>query len=297
MRIAVLGDSIAFGLGLPVDETFPKLLEGSLRRNHEYARVMNLGLGGYNTYQQVATLDHVIRDVQPDHVVVAFCINDILAASPNMAYVETLAPYRPLLRLRVGQLLVRTLVQRDHENFVRKKNAPAVFLADHRHLMSEIRGDRVLDDLRVSLEQKLEGANGVHLAVRKYVSDPHLAHFRFALERLSDLSQRHEFRVVVLVVPYLGEGPTNRSVLGVVYAIVEHESLRVGFDLVSAREEFVERGLESLRLRPAEMIHPNRSGHAILAEVLFAHFRDLSGARGDHLQIRDASIPVGFSRY
>jgi lysophospholipase L1-like esterase len=296
VRIAVLGDSIAFGLGLPAEETFPRLLEGLLRRNHESARVMNLGLGGYNTYQQVATLESVIQVVQPHYVVVVFCVNDILAASPNMAYTEILAPYRPLLRLRVGQLLVRALLQQDHENFVRKKNDPAVFRADHEHLMSDIRDDLVLGDLRDSLEHLLGKSRGVNFAVRMYGSEPHLAHLRFALERLSGLARRHGFRVVLLEVPYLGEGPTDRALLDVVYAIVEHESIRVGLDHVSAREEFVKRGLESLRLRPAEVIHPNRLGHAILAQILSFHYRDISTRGRDGVQRSDASTSEGFKR-
>ena len=72
-RILVLGDSMVFGAGLPVEETIPSRLE-ELNPDTE---VINAGIFGYNLVQQVALLSEIGPAYRPDVVVAAFVHNDI----------------------------------------------------------------------------------------------------------------------------------------------------------------------------------------------------------------------------
>jgi len=84
-RILVLGDSIAAGLGvLDYDKTFPGMLEGLLRRRGFHSEVLSFAVSGYNTMQEVATLEERGLRYSPDLVLLAYSLNDIEQNNGNM---------------------------------------------------------------------------------------------------------------------------------------------------------------------------------------------------------------------
>jgi len=78
-RILVLGDSVTFGHGTRGDTTYPYLLEQRLREwKPEIAwQVWNLGVPGYATSQELAYLERVGAQYDPDLVIVGFYPNDL----------------------------------------------------------------------------------------------------------------------------------------------------------------------------------------------------------------------------
>jgi lysophospholipase L1-like esterase len=78
-RIVVLGDSVTFGHGTRSDTTYPYLLERQLREwQPEIAwQVWNLGVPGYATSQELAYLERVGAQYDPDLVIVGFYPNDL----------------------------------------------------------------------------------------------------------------------------------------------------------------------------------------------------------------------------
>lgn len=82
-RIVVIGDSVTLGWGIDAKDTFAKKLEQKLndyisRDSHIVSRVevINMGIGNYNTTQEV---HHFIRDglnYQPDMILVGYILND-----------------------------------------------------------------------------------------------------------------------------------------------------------------------------------------------------------------------------
>jgi hypothetical protein len=81
-RIVVLGDSFTFGEGVAEDETFSARLEGLLR-DHGSARddprrieVVNAGVAGYNTRDEVVYLKNRWVSLEPDLVLLVFYLND-----------------------------------------------------------------------------------------------------------------------------------------------------------------------------------------------------------------------------
>ena len=80
-RILVLGDSMTFGWGAPVDHTYPKVLEYQLNEQLSSAtgleyEVINAGVGNYNTDQEVAYFRQRGIKLEPDLVILGFYIND-----------------------------------------------------------------------------------------------------------------------------------------------------------------------------------------------------------------------------
>jgi len=76
-RVVVLGDSIAFGYGVPVERAFPQLIEQALAGSSPPIDVVNLAVSGYNPYTEAALLADVGLSYEPDLVLVEFCINDL----------------------------------------------------------------------------------------------------------------------------------------------------------------------------------------------------------------------------
>jgi lysophospholipase L1-like esterase len=82
-RIVALGDSITMGWGVAQDMTFPAQLERMLNakppkgfpQGQRY-EVLNLGVGNYNTVQEVMRLKNLGLAFNPDLVILGYFIND-----------------------------------------------------------------------------------------------------------------------------------------------------------------------------------------------------------------------------
>ncbi|HOW96191.1 MAG TPA: SGNH/GDSL hydrolase family protein [Kiritimatiellia bacterium] len=78
VRLVVLGDSLTMGLFVDrTDAVFTSVLEQSLAGRGKRVEVMNFGVSGYNTRQEVAMLIEKGLFYRPDVVVLAYCLNDV----------------------------------------------------------------------------------------------------------------------------------------------------------------------------------------------------------------------------
>jgi lysophospholipase L1-like esterase len=76
-RVAVLGDSIIWGHGLTLEDTFAKQLEQLLvEREERKVEVLNFGVSGYSTQQEVELYRVKASRFHPDLVIVGYCLND-----------------------------------------------------------------------------------------------------------------------------------------------------------------------------------------------------------------------------
>ena len=76
-RILVLGDSITKGLGVPERERIvTSVMKRRLDEAGVRAEVINFGVEGYNTQQEVEMLRQKGLAFRPDVVVLAYCLND-----------------------------------------------------------------------------------------------------------------------------------------------------------------------------------------------------------------------------
>ncbi|MHC5111915.1 MAG: SGNH/GDSL hydrolase family protein [Planctomycetota bacterium] len=83
-RIAFLGDSVTVGHGVQHHETYPLLFESFLRQIGLQAEVFNFSTPGWSTRQELIAYDRLVRKYKPDHVFLAFCLNDVAEMSNNM---------------------------------------------------------------------------------------------------------------------------------------------------------------------------------------------------------------------
>jgi hypothetical protein len=78
-RILLLGDSLTFGWGVPIDETYGRKLELLAQGPAgEVVETINCGVGSYNTRQQLAFLKRHGDRIAPDLVTLLFIKNDLV---------------------------------------------------------------------------------------------------------------------------------------------------------------------------------------------------------------------------
>jgi lysophospholipase L1-like esterase len=83
IRILLLGDSVTFGWGVPIEATFGRKLEGKLTSKlARPVRTVNTGTGSYNTVQELAALRTYADVIEPNLVVLLYVKNDIEPNDP-----------------------------------------------------------------------------------------------------------------------------------------------------------------------------------------------------------------------
>jgi hypothetical protein len=106
VRIAVLGDSFAEAMHVPMEQAFWSLLERKLEECNafpgKHVEVMNFGVSGYGTAQELMTLRQKVWDYSPDIVVLTFTnYNDIYDNSRALSKSQDV----PYFTYRNGELV------------------------------------------------------------------------------------------------------------------------------------------------------------------------------------------------
>ena len=80
-RILVLGDSYAFGFGVDDEDTISAQLERALRPDTPSLQVLNMGVPGYQSGQELKVLERDGMQFSPDVVVLVYYANDNVKAA------------------------------------------------------------------------------------------------------------------------------------------------------------------------------------------------------------------------
>ena len=260
-RVIVLGDSIAFGNSLLSKDTFSSQLQQRLNSAGQDVEILNFGVGGYDILQEVALLEIRGLKYHPNLVVVAYCLNDISIASTNLEQIEWRRSQRSLLYgSRLAQFVSTSIEKIRLKRWLSHMNQPEVF---HREYERQI--DPISDD-EVELLDLMKNAPK-YPSTTYYGDRDGVGRLRFSFRRLANSSRENGFRVVVMIVPLLvGDAGTYSH--RTAHRIVEMEARRAGFDTLDLTNAFMRAGMENLKSEFGDIIHPNRRGHAIMADLL-----------------------------
>lgn len=89
IRIICLGDSFTMGYGVDKSDTWPSQLENKLNSGNEKYEVMNLGISGIGSAEELTILKSMI-EYNPDIVILQFHSNDFINISEAYESVEEL---------------------------------------------------------------------------------------------------------------------------------------------------------------------------------------------------------------
>jgi lysophospholipase L1-like esterase len=236
-RIAALGDSVTAGLGVAdVRDIYPRILEKLLDGTGARVEVFNLGVGGYDTEQEVEALRVNVERLRPDIVSLGFSMNDFARVDGGI---------EERLRNREG-MRPHTVLEKvsaiTHSRFL--------FFVVHRLAALGI-GDETLQRTNSPFDRPAEPSGNVARG----------------LAELSSLQSRYGFRVIIFIIPAF-DRPFSEYRHGAIHDRVrrlaaQHQNL-VFVDLLEALAP-----LDALAPRlSSDGLHPNESGHAAIASAM-----------------------------
>lgn len=249
LRIAVLGDSIAFGFGVEREQAFPALLERRLAERFpgRPIEVLNFGVPGYDTAQEAALLEQVAAPFAPELVLITYFVNDV---EPEFDGTTEPAAVRWARRLGLSG------VDRGAEN--RGLERMTWFLRRHSRAAELALGQAFLALRRHGIESVLRANYARGSAGWEKV--------RRSLSRARDWCQSRGIELHLACFPYLPG-------LGRRYAWAEEEGRvlelgrELGLQAHDAGASYPAAPGPSIYVHPAD-VHPNAQAHAWFADWL-----------------------------
>ncbi|MFT7463625.1 MAG: lysophospholipase L1-like esterase [Pseudohongiellaceae bacterium] len=232
VRIAVLGDSVTFGVGVPARTTYASVLEQKLESGRESGarpfEVLNFGVSGYSSRDEALVLEHKALPLGPDLVVIGYVFND-----------PEIDPIQPL-----------------HAHF----HEPEWWQSSHLlRLLAKRSNRRAINDLGGGNYMRY-----LHHDPRKWGS------VLQAFDDIAALSA--DFPVVLVIFPSIpgsADADWTDYDFGDLHERVGVAARAAGFGVVDLAEAFSLHPPESLRVSATDG-HPSVSGHTLAAETLAA---------------------------
>ena len=262
-RILALGDSFTFALGVRHEDIWPQQLERILneRQAPQRFQVINAGVAGYNTRQELIYLLSEGYGWDPDLIIVAFFWNDLMGNEPPLPALDStprLAPGAAVLDEALDHALpawIRDRLRRSLVLYLAVTRAKLVW-----HLLHPP------GDLESGVQGAILGGDEAFL-------EPYWQATGARLLEIAQSARQHGVPVVLLVFPM--ENLIKRSDPGAAFV----GRLRriwepTGMPLVDVAPAFMEaRKRGDNPFQPYDL-HPDASGMTIAAELVYQALRE-----------------------
>ena len=264
LRVATLGDSSTFGLGVAYGDTYSARLEALLVERGRPAEVLDFGVIGYTVRQGIERFAARAAPYRPDVVVAAFgAVNEHFAS--KMGRDEE----------KIARAAARDTQSARCWRWAREEIRALALLA---RAADEMRGGRAAIRQRWferwQGQLQLEATMGqVDWPGERRVSPAEMEEF---LGRLRTAVEAAGAELVVVLMPRDLAYERANPVLEQYTAAVRHFALGAGVELVDAYSAF-RAGAPTLFL-PGDVVHPSPEGHALIARGLADRIEALAPA-------------------
>lgn len=245
LRIVVVGDSVTEGYGVQWKAVFSKVIQSELGSGYE---VINIGMGGLNTPQEVHLLEQEGLAYEPDLVVLNFVLNDCDFYSSYQAAKR----YNLKKDSRIGLL---NLPVNPRVKQVLKSSALIYFVKERlENTKGRIFGEDKVDHFtRIwsKIENRLKVTSG--------------------FDKLKLLQDENNFDVLVIIWPLLTDYSSYR--FKYIHEWVKKEAEKRAFSTIDLRPSFSKISYRDLQVTAEDNIHPNALGHKLAADVFLNWYR------------------------
>jgi lysophospholipase L1-like esterase len=272
-RVAVIGDSVTLGWGVADDETFSAQLEALLQHRFpdQGIEIVNLGVGGYDTRQEVTLLRRYVARLEPDLALVGFYSNDVPDSLDDNGGVPPSGTRIAASNPQSGQVLHMNPTPSSGWNQFVRRSRIAYTLGSFVNRVAK-RGEWGTSRFSIELDI-LEGKQTPELNRAWSIVQGQLGELRA-------LAASYGFPVGIVVLPckeqVLGQYP-NAQYQSRVRTIAEPLGMFVIDPLPSLASE---RRKDELFI-PYDRNHPSAVGHRIIAESVFRSLLDQERLSGN----------------
>jgi hypothetical protein len=268
-RIAVLGDSVAFGSRVPLGQDFAKRLERLLNRFQKqpdtHFEAWNYAVPGYGIREIKRALTTKVADDDPDLVIYAYCLND-----PDPFSIELASLYK---EMDDGDkvLLKGIFEMRAGARRLLYEHSRLWQLWENRRLAAG-RGSQglphaeeyLLGFFRENQEMKDRNRSKTYQEYLFQITEQNWQAVSAALKQMGDFSAGHRMPIAVAIFPMLFRlrDYSLKAIHDAVAAEAEGQGIHV-LDLLPGFQEEAER--RSWPAMPEDPIHPGVEGHGLAA--------------------------------
>ncbi len=250
-RIAALGDSFTFGMGVEEEDTWPRLLESELagRRSTE---VINFGVMGYDTTQEARLLETRVPAFQPDLIVIGYCLNDIGVLSRERRVLSQYRGYNDFFSTGLSWL----------DRILGKSRL--YLLVKNRLFLLKTKADTQPPHYSPDGQKVLRlGYQG--FIISAYEEAENRDRLQAAFDRIEYLIQGLHVPVIVAIYPELEH--FDRYPYRDVHSDVKRLAEARGFRVVDPLKQFMQFTPRQVRISDANA-HPNRRGNELFAAAV-----------------------------
>lgn len=296
-RIIFLGDSVVYGYGVKIEDTIAKQLEKKFRDAGENIEVLNFGVSGYDSVQEVEFLKELGLKFSPDLVITGYTLNDSIYASMELDFFHDQAKHqvrieRPELRQRTfGWLfkhsrLMQVLddrlgLQKKIKFFRSYRDQDIWFYLEDRHRKIKDPLDSPYQQVKSAIVQEaaLKGTTAGGLKTMLGFlgignDDFYSSHWNVsynAYRELKKIAKKSSFGVEVVIFPYMNE--PEHYALGPMHEFLRGEFEKLGFGVIDPREKILTAYQAEGQELLADPIHFSAKGNRILAESIYENLK------------------------
>lgn len=252
VRIAVIGDSFCWGLGVKESDRFMVLIEESLHQQKTLGQayeVYSFCMPGFNTVNEAALYEQVIQYFQPDLLLIAFFLNDV-NLPPDLYFRQrawdppSWKAWRERFRL-VDWVVFRIGRAKTRSELV--ANVDAAYKQGHPGFKSVVDG----------------------------------------FERIARLNRQQGIPTVLSIFPWLADLEQDAYPFHEAHRAIRLAGEEQGFEVLDLFDAFAGLKAKDLWVHPVDQ-HPNEVGHRIAAEALTTRLIDVLTRSGGDLLGRAA---------
>lgn len=245
-RIVLLGDSIGYGYCPLQPLTIPELITSHMQEflsQHtnigKRIEVVNLSVSGYETRQEVAFFEEKGMPLDPDLVVLLYCLNDDVAASNELFLFDRLSGWKEFQELQ-------------NMSYASLLHSSAFF--------------RFFIATFPRLKQLLQAQSDPHWLPDDSITGRTV---REGFQKLSNLTSIHSIPVLIVVMPLLGD--FTRYTEGWEHertAKFAKESHFDFLDLLPPLRDTYQEHFETIQCAAGDIFHPNAYGASVIGKLI-----------------------------
>ncbi|MBX9767124.1 MAG: SGNH/GDSL hydrolase family protein, partial [Bdellovibrionales bacterium] len=229
--VLFLGDSYTFGWGVRDAETFPAQIKAYFQKKRMSAKILNAGVPGYGTFQELAVLKDWIESLNISLVVLSVVMND---AQPPEAI-----PLHPEISYRYASSWVLSEL-REYLNSIAKRTlvTPTKF--------------RASEDYNIDFRR-----------------EPNFRSVKDSLKEIRDLCEQRKIPLLVTILPDFTNNFNSTYAYRGIHEKVMSMATELGIEAIDMLPLFEGKNSASLRV-PGDG-HPNAEAHRLIAKYLLDH--------------------------